>query len=107
MICRAARHPRIDAFQQIAQVVGGVGNGYPGQRGPVVRILQNVRDLGQQQPGSPVDRTAAAGERLIGKPAGGVDQHHTLGPPLHHEASEPGEVVGQFGATQRGGGLGV
>ena len=101
------RHPGVDAFEQVAEVIGDGGNGYPGQRRPVVRILQHVRDLGQQQPGGPVDRTAAPGERLIGKPAGGVDQHHALGPPLHHEPGEPGEVVGQFGAAQRGGGLGV
>jgi len=56
---------RVDAVQQLEQIIGGQGNGYPRQRRPVVGVLQDIRDLGEQQPGGPVDRAAAAGERLV------------------------------------------
>ena len=107
MIFRAAGPPGVDAFQQIVQVIAGGRHRYPRQRRPVVGIFHRVRDFRQQQPGGPVDGAAAPGERLVREPAGGVDEHHALGPPLHHEPGEPGEVVGQFGAAQRGGGLGI
>jgi hypothetical protein len=107
MIVRAAGQPGVNALQQIVQVITGGRHRYPRQRRPVVGIFDRVRDLRQQQSGGPVDRAAAPGKRLVREPAGGVDEHHALGPPLHHEPGEPGEVVGQLGAAQRGGGLGI
>ena len=104
---RPGRAARVDPVEQGPLVVVDGRYRQPGQRRAVVGVLQQVGDLGQQQAGGAVDRAAPAGEPLVGERAGGVGQQHALGPPFHDQAGEPGQVVGQVGAAQRGGGLPV
>ena len=97
------RERGVDLFQQVA-LVGRLGRERKQQR-RLVRVLEDVGDLGQQQAGRPVDGAAAAGERAVGEAAARVGQQDALGPPFDREAGEAGQVLGDAGLPQRLGDL--